>query len=182
MPDATVHTDLLLSFVNSVDNEEQTDDLTTPAELSAWLEDHGLGAARPRASTTDLAFARRLRDALREAMKAHHDGTADSTVLDELAADLPVVLDLTGPAPGLRPATGGVRGALAGLMVAVAGTGADGTWDRLKICASDECQWAFFDASKNQSRTWCEWGCGNRAKTRSYRSRRRAAAGAGGEG
>jgi predicted RNA-binding Zn ribbon-like protein len=181
MPDPTVHADLLLAFVNSMDNEEQTDDLTSPAELSAWLEEHGLGEAPLRATTADLALARRLRDALRAAMRAHHDGTDDSPALDDLAARLPVVVDLTGPTPGLRPAAEGVRGALAGLMVAVAAAGADGGWPRLKICASDECQWAFFDASKNQSRTWCEWGCGNRAKTRSYRARRRAAAGAGGE-
>lgn len=34
-----------------------------------------------------------------------------------------------------------------------------------------------FDASKNQSRSsWCEWRCGNRAKTRTHRARRRATA------
>ena len=54
--------------------------------------------------------------------------------------------------------------------------GAVVTWERLKICPADECGWAFFDASKNQSRNWCEWGCGNRAKTRNYRARRRATA------
>jgi predicted RNA-binding Zn ribbon-like protein len=62
------------------------------------------------------------------------------------------------------------------LLIAVQAAVADGTWKRLKICADDECGWAFFDASKNQSRNWCEWGCGNRAKTRSYRARRRASA------
>lgn len=175
MPAGTDHTDLLLAFVNSVDHEERTDDLTTPGELSSWLAEHGLGSSL-RATRADLELARRLRDALREAMRAHHDGTGEPSTLDELAAELPMVLELTDAAPSLRPAGDGVRGALAWLVVAVATGGADGTWPRLKICASDECRWAFFDASKNQSRTWCEWGCGNRAKTRSYRDRRRAAA------
>jgi predicted RNA-binding Zn ribbon-like protein len=35
---------------------------------------------------------------------------------------------------------------------------------------------AFYDRSKNSSRTWCSMSsCGNRAKTRAYRGRRHAA-------
>ena len=51
-----------------------------------------------------------------------------------------------------------------------------GIWWRLKICASDECEWAYYDHSKNRSRSYCEYGCGNKLKTRAYRARRRAAA------
>jgi len=32
-----------------------------------------------------------------------------------------------------------------------------------------------FDTTKNRSRAWCEWGCGNKAKTRNYRARKKAA-------
>ena len=32
------------------------------------------------------------------------------------------------------------------------------------------------DQTKNRSRAWCEWGCGNKAKTRAYRARKKAAA------
>ena len=31
-------------------------------------------------------------------------------------------------------------------------------WPRLKICASDECRWAFYDSSRNRSGTWCQDG------------------------
>jgi predicted RNA-binding Zn ribbon-like protein len=42
--------------------------------------------------------------------------------------------------------------------------------DRLKLCASDECAWAFFDQSRPANRRWCSaTRCGNRSKTRSYR-------------
>ena len=52
----------------------------------------------------------------------------------------------------------------------------DGTWDRLKICAADDCRWAFFDASKNRGGHWCTMElCGNREKNRAYRARRSAA-------
>jgi predicted RNA-binding Zn ribbon-like protein len=62
------------------------------------------------------------------------------------------------------------------VLVAVNDAVADGTWPRIRICSSDECAWAYFDSTKNRSRTYCEWGCGNRIKTRNYRARRRAAA------
>jgi predicted RNA-binding Zn ribbon-like protein len=54
---------------------------------------------------------------------------------------------------------------------------ASGVWWRLKICSFDECEWAFYDQSKNRSRHYCEYGCGNKLKTRAYRARRRAASG-----
>jgi predicted RNA-binding Zn ribbon-like protein len=48
-----------------------------------------------------------------------------------------------------------------------------GIWPRLKICLSDTCQWAFYDASKNRSGNWCSMEvCGNRMKVRSHRRRK----------
>jgi predicted RNA-binding Zn ribbon-like protein len=48
----------------------------------------------------------------------------------------------------------------------------DGTWPRLKACRN--CCWSFYDYSPNRSATWCSMQlCGNRKKTRAYRSRRR---------
>lgn len=44
---------------------------------------------------------------------------------------------------------------------------------RLRICAADDCLWAFYDRSKNGRARWCSTaGCGNRMKTRAYRQRR----------
>lgn len=46
-------------------------------------------------------------------------------------------------------------------------------WPRLKACTDDGCQWAFYDATRNRSRTWCSmdvWG--KREKTRRYRQRK----------
>jgi predicted RNA-binding Zn ribbon-like protein len=68
---------------------------------------------------------------------------------------------------------GGVRGGLALLAAAVVASTADRSWERLKICAEDSCQWAFLDSSKNRSKHWCSMQeCGNRSKTRAYRARR----------
>src|SRR5207247_1958223 len=60
---------------------------------------------------------------------------------------------------------------LAGILVAVHDAMADGSWSRLKACRN--CRWAFYDYSKNRSASWCSMRlCGNRIKTRAYRSRR----------
>jgi predicted RNA-binding Zn ribbon-like protein len=45
---------------------------------------------------------------------------------------------------------------------------------RVRICASDDCQWLFLDTSKNQSRRWCDMKvCGNRAKARRHQDRKK---------
>jgi predicted RNA-binding Zn ribbon-like protein len=171
------HVDLLLAFTNSVDHELGTDDLTTRAELSSWLAKHGLLTRRTASTDDDLALARSLRDGLHEALVANHDGVGDARPLAAAAADLPLRLTATGARPGLQPVQDGVPGALAKVLVAVNEAVADDTWPRVKICSADDCRWAYFDTTKNRSRTWCEWGCGNKAKTRSYRARQKAAGG-----
>ncbi len=46
--------------------------------------------------------------------------------------------------------------------------------ERLKLCEADDCGWLFVDASRNRSRRWCDMsGCGNLAKVRRFRARRR---------
>ena len=184
---ASTHVDLLVDFTNSEDHEEGTDDLTTPAELVRWLAGHGLVGRTARATSADLALARELRAGLHAAMVANHDtaaageadgGSSEAPALDRAAAELPLrVTTLSGGRPALTPvASGGVRGGLAQLLVAVNEAVADDTWRRLKICSADDCRWAYLDTTKNRSRHWCEWGCGNKAKTRAYRARQKAAA------
>jgi predicted RNA-binding Zn ribbon-like protein len=173
------HVELLIAYANSIDLELATDDLTTPDELTAWLVEHGLLSRPAPADADDLDLARALRGALQAAFTANHDGSGDFTALDDVAARLPLRVggtDVPGEGPGLQPVLQGVPGAVSALLVAVNKAVVDGTWRRVKVCGADDCGWTYFDASKNRSRTWCEWGCGNKAKTRSYRARRKATA------
>jgi predicted RNA-binding Zn ribbon-like protein len=63
---------------------------------------------------------------------------------------------------------------VASMLAIIARAQADGTWSRMKACRAEDCQWAFYDRSRNRSRTWCSMSeCGNRAKARSYRARQR---------
>jgi CGNR zinc finger protein/putative stress-induced transcription regulator len=77
--------------------------------------------------------------------------------------------------PDLVPTERGAAGAL-GRIVAVAFLAdLEATWGGLKECAGDDCSAVFFDRSKNHSGRWCSMStCGNRAKVRAWRERRRA--------
>ena len=165
-------------FVNTTDHETGVDDLATSADLGRYLRSAGLCARTVRADDADLATAHALRAGLRRALEANHDGSSTpSPGLRKVLRDLPVRMDWSTEGAVLQPVEGGIRGALTRIALAAHQCSVEGMWWRLKICASDECQWAYYDHSKNKSRNWCEYGCGNKVKTRAYRARRRATAG-----
>ena len=174
-PDVPAAVAVVRDFVNTIDHETGADDLATAADLARYLCSAGLCVRTARADDADLATAHRLRAGLRRALEANHDGSSTpSPGLRKALRDLPVRMDWSPEGAVLQPAEGGVRGALARIALAAHQCSNEGTWWRLKICASDECQWAYYDHSKNKSRNWCEYGCGNKVKTRAYRARRRA--------
>jgi predicted RNA-binding Zn ribbon-like protein len=175
-PDVPAPIAVVRDFVNTTDHETGVDDLTTKAELSRYLVREGLLARSARATDEDLALALRLRAGLRRALELNHDGSAEALpALGEALRELPIGLDWAGAAPALRATASGVRGALAEIGLAAHTATTDGIWWRLKVCAYDECEWAYYDNSKNRSRNWCEYGCGNKVKTRNYRERQRSA-------
>lgn len=171
------HAALLRDFVNTFDVEIALDALATPDDLADWFRERGLTTAKIKATGADLRAARGLRDALRTAMIAHHDhGDAGSRPdLDVACAAYPLRVSFRDGGPRLEPVGQGLSGGLSRLVAAIVAANADGTWERLKVCLEDTCQWAFLDTSKNRSRHWCSMRvCGNRTKTRNYRARRRA--------
>jgi predicted RNA-binding Zn ribbon-like protein len=174
--------ELVRAFVNTRDIEAGTDDLAGPDELASWLQGHGLADAEVTADQGDLRRALALREALREILLSHTDGTQPAStatrILDEIAvrARLALRFDAAGVA-AVRPTGGGVEAALGRLLAVAHAAMADGTWDRLKACRDHGCEWAFYDHTKNHSGAWCTMDvCGNRAKARAYRERRPAAA------
>ena len=171
------------AFVNTLDIDDGIELLTGPAELATWLAHAGLTAgvdARElRATGADVRRAIELREALRAHLLAHHDQPlpADAAAtLDAAAQRARLTLRFSGAdETRLEPAAGGVDGALGRLLAIVARAIEDGTWQRLKVCPADTCQWAFYDASRNRSAVWCDMRvCGNRAKVRGFRERTRA--------
>ncbi len=174
------YTDLLCAFANTFDVDVDApvlDAFTDTDALTDWLRARDLVGPDEWADGDDLELARGLRSGLRTAMRRHHedDQSASVTDLDSTATRLPLRIGFDGTRPRLVPAVDGARGGLAQLLVAIADAQADDAWVRLKVCVADDCQWAFYDTSKNRSRHWCSMGvCGNRQKTRTYRARQRA--------
>jgi predicted RNA-binding Zn ribbon-like protein len=135
-------------------------------------------------ATPDVQVGRReldqlleCRAAIRDLLDSNLTGKADPAAsgrLARLAADHPVTLtNGSGEALSLdlNPATS-VDGVISQMIGIVFQAQLEGQWSRLKICASDQCRWAFFDSSRNQGGTWCLMEtCGNRVKNRTYRRR-----------
>jgi predicted RNA-binding Zn ribbon-like protein len=173
--DAPGELGLVQRFVNTADLDAGTDRLADEQGLEGWLAEAGFAAAvGPGDRERVVAF----REGVRALLLANHGGAPDPAAiaaLDRAAGDAPIVVafDPKGAAT-LAPSKPGVDGALATLLAIVARAQAEGTWPRLKACPNDRCHWAFYDRSRNRSRTWCAMSvCGNRAKARSYRARHR---------
>jgi predicted RNA-binding Zn ribbon-like protein len=171
--------DLVKSLVNSAGLEDGTDELLDPEALGGWLGAHGLAAASERFDAAGLERVIAFREAVRRLLLSHNGGEIEDkavATLDRLAGEAAVRVQFSSDgAPALVPCGDGVDGALGRLFAAIARAQADGTWERLKVCPASTCLWAFYDVSRNHSRTWCKMSvCGNRAKARTYRSRARA--------
>ena len=163
-------------FVNTDDHELGTDELENVEGFSRWLKQAGLVEGADRATAEELDLGRRLRAGLRRALELNHDGESGSLpALGEALAELPVTLTWDGSAPVLTTDAQGAWVGWPGSRCPRTTAVASGDWSRLKICAFDECEWAYYDHSKNRSRAYCEYGCGNKLKTRAYRARQRAA-------
>ena len=177
-PAAPGQLDVIRRFVNTYDLEDHTDRVGTPEELKAWLAEEGLLDARARVGEDDVRHAGRVRAAIRELLLTHIGRPLDP--------DAPKTLDAAARRAGLgvrfygdgraavEPEAKGVDGAIGAMLAIVAASIADGTWDRLKACAADDCHWAFYDHTRNRSGRWCSMAvCGNRAKVERFRERAR---------
>jgi hypothetical protein len=146
--------ELVIDFVNTLDPDEPDDAFATTEGLGSWLVNRGLlDAADLPLREVDRREAVRLRKALLALMLAHNGVGTDESA-------------------SLTPRAEGFAGALAEVVVPVAEGARDGSWERVKACRADDCEWAFYDRSRNHSGVWCDMAvCGNRAKVRAYRQR-----------
>jgi len=178
---------LLYEFLNSLDlrryveqgtAHEARDELSTAASLSDWMRARSLGDPRRRIARADHQRALDLRAALRSFVEIAPELRRSASRAGDkpwrVTADFPLVVSLSGVGgPVLEPLAG--SSALGRVLAELHGLALSGRLDRLKMCASEECKWIFFDRSKPGNRRWCSSAvCGNRHKTRSYRQRARA--------
>ncbi len=161
--------------------------LVTPADLGLWLVRADLVPEPPRVTRAMLEEGRDLREAIDACVEAAVDGApAPSSAIAHIDSWLAhagprpqlVVDEDGGPTLRERPAADSARRALATVALDAArmlGTPAEAR--RIRICASATCSARFYDRSPAARRRWCSMAlCGNEAKARRHRERRKALA------
>ena len=178
-----------LDFVNTRRERWNRDveTLVTPDDLSAWLQAAELTDRPMRVPKTVLAEARELREAIDACVRTVVGGDAPPreavALLDEWLVhaggrpqlrveNAELVLGERAPADSPRRALGTI--ALDAAMM----LGTPDERARVRICASETCSARFYDRSPAGRRRWCSMQtCGNAAKARRHRARRREAVG-----
>ena len=174
-PKAPGRLELLQRFVNTYNHDfpPDWDRIGTPDKAEAWLREKRLLAPGDAVSDADVARLRELREAIRALALANQGVGPDAVALRAIggaSAPLRVTVDATGRT-ALEPERGGVDGVVATLLGILHEAQLTGQWSRLKGCR--QCEYAFFDRSKNRSAAWCAMSiCGNRTKNRTYYRRR----------
>jgi predicted RNA-binding Zn ribbon-like protein len=163
------------ALLNTINLDTGQDAIDTPAGLGAWMVEFGLAQEPAGASPAEVAAAGGLREALRLLVRQNGEPATDvgdaPRVLERAARGGRLTVRLDPPGPRLVPTATGVPGALAAVAAAAFEAMLDGSWHRLRACR--RCHWAHYDRSRNLSARWCSMRyCGNRTKTRAYRSRR----------
>jgi len=191
-----VDLDDTFDFLNTDDTENgfPLEKLPTLDAALAWFVDRGVvhleGANRVRAQAAandhlearELARVHGVRAALREVARSISDHRApDIAALDTVNRALHArqVIELV-PAPDgcsvdHRHVGDPIDDALARLTEPLVTELTDGHPERIKTCASDTCDWIFYDDSRTSRRRWCDMStCGNRAKAARHRARVKA--------
>jgi predicted RNA-binding Zn ribbon-like protein len=168
--------ELIRAFVNTLDIDKGTDELSSPGRAARWLRRAGLLAGEVRPEAGACARIVQGREAFRAVLVANADGRSAvnaTQVLNDIADSAGIVMRLSGPdsaAPVVTAA--GIDAAVGRLLVIAFEAMAAGTWTRLKACPAQTCHWAFYDNSRNRSARWCDMGlCGNRAKRQAFQQR-----------
>lgn len=166
-------------FVNSADFEAGDDALAEPGTARTRLAAIGLPVGEAPLDAAALGRLVEVREAIRALALANNDEPLDPRAPQALAAasagaSLRVTVTEEGSTVLAPAAAAGVDAIVGALLAAVHDARCEGTWDRLKACREESCRWAFYDRSRNRSSSWCVMSvCGNRAKARAYRERKR---------
>jgi predicted RNA-binding Zn ribbon-like protein len=178
-PKAPGRLELLQRFINTHNHDLplEWDRIGSGEKAQEWLRQKALIAEDERVSDAAAERLRELREAIRGLVIANQSGEPDAAAADVVraaarAAPLGVGVD-DGGRTSLEPACDGADGAVAALLGILHEAQLTSDWSRMKACR--QCEYAFFDRSKNRSAAWCAMSiCGNRTKNRAYYRRRRS--------
>ena len=192
-----VDLDDTFDFLNSLDRDDgfPRERLASLDDALAWFVDRGVihregadraraqVASQPAAAARDLARVHTVREALREVadsiveQRAPRVGALDTV---NRALHARQVIELVAAPDGCsvdhRHVGDPIDDALARLADPLVSELTAGHPERIRICASETCQWVFYDTSRTGRRRWCDMAtCGNRAKAARHRARAKGA-------
>jgi predicted RNA-binding Zn ribbon-like protein len=193
-----VDLDATFDFLNTLEHHDGfiREHLANLDDALSWFVDRGVihreGADRARAQVTaqpaaaerDLARVHAVRQAMREVAEAiaeHRVPTAAALDIVNRALRARQIIELVASPDGCsvdhRHVGDPVDDALARLAEPLVTELTGGHPERIRICASDTCEWVFYDTSRTGRRRWCDMAtCGNRAKAARHRARAKGAA------
>lgn len=167
----------LQALTNTFAHDTEEERLGDPPAARRWLVESDLARSDVVVGTAEFRRLREFRELVRRLVEANLEGSpgAESRhALSLMLADHPV--ELTTGEDGrltldLDPVST-VDELISQFVGIIFRSQLESQWSRLKICASDDCRWAFYDSSRNRGGTWCQMEvCGNRVKNRRYRRR-----------
>src|SRR5690349_6150606 len=140
--------DHIRQFVNTLDLETLEDKLAEPGAAQEWFSSRELLTDHETLTAADVRQAQEMREALRKLLLAHNGAPLDAAAVDAVnntakSAELVVRFDEQGDAD-LVPVRPGIDGALGSLIAIVYRSMSEHTWERLKACPEDRCEWAFY--------------------------------------
>lgn len=166
----------LNTWVIPNDTRVETDLLVSQEAVQHFQQGHF-----PAVETlSDLQLVRQLRDDLRSMLGEEKNEAV--ALLNRWLQRLPVHVFLEGsddlPLIAYRTEEG-EQGLCREVLRIVVEAVAQGNWTRIKLCR--DCQWAFFDHTKNASKVWCGMlaygpegrSCGSIAKVRRWREKQK---------
>src|SRR5437660_11470118 len=167
---------LIQAFVNTVVLDPGVEELKDPNTLRAWLVANKLMPGHHPVDDSDLKNALAVREAMRGVIGGNSAlpiYSVDLATLNSAAAASRLRMRFAPDGrPRLEPEASGAVGAIGRLVAALYSAMQAEEWERLKLCGSGTCRWAFYDRSRNQSSRWCNMAsCGNREKARRFRSK-----------
>jgi predicted RNA-binding Zn ribbon-like protein len=169
-------------WIDLVNSEEYdgfgnfSDRLDDPAWLESFLRRWRLHPAQARkAPLPALKSLRRFLRGVAEALSA--SGVPDAREIAQINTlmDVPVRQRLVGREKERRIEIAPLRSDWDWILSRIAASAAEaivaGLQSRIRICANDECRWAFRDPTKAKTKRWCsDSTCGNRARVRRARA------------
>ena len=150
--------------------------LNSPDDLAAWCVASGLLSTKPSVTKTQLAEAKRLREAIQDVGEALVVGStpksADVNLINQWARRPTVAPSLAKDATGYVWKGDDVEQVLALIARDAIMAYAEAPRDRLRMCESPTCRGLFIDTSRPGKRRWCSMTtCGDHEKKARFRGK-----------